>query len=286
MRRSSLRPFICAVAVAFGALHLHAQSITPPARPASLKFAVIGDFGTGDRAQYEVGERMWEAHASFPFDLVLALGDNMYGSQRSSDFVLKFERPFAALLEAGIRFQAALRNHDRPENRNYPAYHMGGERYYTFTRDGVRFVVLDTNMMEARQLEWADATLAAAAEPWKIVYFHHPLYSSGRRHGSNVELRVAIEPLLVRHGVPVVFAGHDHIYERFKPQHGVTHFVAGSGGKLRKGDAEPSPLSAAAFDRDQAFILVEIDGDQLRFRTISRGGVTVDSGVIARVPTT
>jgi hypothetical protein len=278
---------LCLVTAALVATSpLAAQKATLGGSADSLKFAVLGDFGTGDRPQYEIGERMWAAHAAFPFDLVLALGDNMYGSQRPKDFVNKFERPYAPLLEAGVVFQAVLGNHDRPENRNYPLYNMNGQRYYTFTRGNVRFVALDTNMLEPRQVEWADATLASATEPWKIVYFHHPLYSNGGRHGSNVELRVELEPLLVKYNVNVVFAGHEHIYERLKPQKGVTHFVAGSGGKLRKGDASPSPTSAAAFDQDQAFMLVEIEGDELRFQTISRTGATVDSGLIHRRPTT
>jgi hypothetical protein len=83
-----------------------------------------------------------------------------------------------------------------------------------------------------------------------------------------------------------VFTGHEHIYERTTPQKGVTHFVAGSGGQLRKGDVRRSAMTAAAFDQDQAFMLVEIAGDRLLFQTISRTGVTVDSGVIERRPTT
>lgn len=286
MCRRNTRAIVAAAAVIAAALQLQAQPIILKHAADSVKFAVLGDFGRGNREQYEIGEQMATAHATFPFDLVLALGDNMYGSQRPEDFVVKFERPYAALLAAGVRFQAALGNHDKPENREYLPYNMSGQRYYTFTRSHVRFVVLDTNIMEPRQLAWFEATLAAAIEPWKVVYFHHPLYSNGGRHGSNVELRVEIEPLLVKHGVRVVFAGHEHIYERLKAQKGVTHFVVGSGGSLRKGDARPSPTSAAAFDEDQAFMLVEIDGDELRFQTISRTGATVDSGMISRRPTT
>ena len=285
MRRFIVRPLLYVALAALAALQLHAQTVTF-GTPDSLKLAVLGDFGTGDRQQYDVADRMWEAHSTFPFDLVLALGDNMYGSQQPEDFVTKFERPYARLLQAGVRFQATLGNHDNPNNRNYAPYNMGGQRFYTFTHGQVRFVVMDTNMMEARQLEWAEETLATATEPWKIVYYHHPLYSNGGRHGSNVELRVAMEPILVKHGVRVTFAGHEHIYERIKPQKGITHFVAGSGGKLRKGDATPDPTSAAAFDQDQAFMLVEIDGDELRFKTISRTGQMVDTGVIERRPTT
>jgi hypothetical protein len=285
MRRILAICVMLAALTAPNAFELSAQEVSL-GRPGSLKFAVLGDFGTGDRPQFEVAERMWNARRAFPFDLVLALGDNMYGRQGPQDLKDKFELPYARLLQAGVIFHAALGNHDKPDNRHYGPFNMGGERYYTFVRPNVRFVVLDTNEMEPQQLAWLETTLATATEPWKIVYFHHPLYSDGRRHGSNVELRVLIEPLLVKYGVRVVFTGHEHIYERTTPQKGVTHFVAGSGGQLRKGGVRPSPLMAAAFDQDQAFMLVEIAGDQLFFQTISRLGATVDSGVIARRPTT
>jgi 3',5'-cyclic AMP phosphodiesterase CpdA len=287
MRRTLNRSLGSVVAIALLSLMTpSAQTLTATVSGDSLKFAVLGDFGTGERAQYEVADRLWAARASFPFDLIVALGDNMYGRQQPEDYVQKFERPYAQLLQAGVVFRAALGNHDRPENRDYPPYHMEGQRYYTYLRAGIRFVVLDTNMMDPKQLAWIDETLAAASEPWKIVYFHHPLYSDGGRHGSNVELRVLLEPLLVKHGVGVVFAGHEHIYERTTPQKGITHFIAGSGGQLRKGDVRRSAMTAAAFDQDQVFMLIEIAGEQLSFKAISRTGTVVDSGVIQRRPTT
>jgi calcineurin-like phosphoesterase family protein len=264
-----------------------AQDVTIGTRPGSLKFAVLGDAGTGERPQYEVGDRMWSARSAFAFDFVLLTGDNMYGRQLPEDFVTKFQKPYERLLGAGVRFYAALGNHDKPENRFYAPFNMNGERYYSFSpRADVRFVVLDTNLLDPKQLEWARETLVAAREPWKIAVFHHPIYSDGGRHGSNIELRVALEPLLVASGVEVVFTGHDHFYERIKPQKTVTHFVLGSGGQLRRGDVKRSALTAAAFDQDQSFMLVELAGDQLFFQTISRTGVTVDAGVIDRRPTT
>ena len=251
-------------------------------QPDSLKFAVLGDFGDGSRGQQDIARQMTAARAAFPFEFVLALGDNMYGSQTAADFAAKFEKPYQPLLQAGVRFFGTLGNHDNPENRFYPGFNMGGERFYTFVRGEVRFVVLDTTVLDPKQLAWAETTLRGAREPWKIVYFHHPLYSNGGRHGSNVELRVVLEPLLVRHGVSVVFAGHEHIYERLKPQKGITHFVQGSGGKLRKGDLQRTETTAAGFDQDQTFMLIEIAGDEMSFRTLSRTGAVVDSGVIGR----
>ena len=112
---------------------------------------------------------------------------------------------------------------------------MGGERYYTFNRRNARFFVLDSNQMDPKQLAWIDDALKQSQDEWKICYFHHPLYSDGGRHGPSVQLRVALEPLLVKYGVNLVFSGHDHIYERLTPQKGIAYFVAGSAGELRKG---------------------------------------------------
>jgi 3',5'-cyclic AMP phosphodiesterase CpdA len=212
------------------------------------------------------------------------LGDNMYGRQDPQDFVTKFERPYAALLQAGVLFYATLGNHDDQNNRFYKAFNMGGERYFTFVKKNVRFFVLDTNQLDPKQRAWFDEVLQRSDDQWRICYFHHPIYSDGGRHGSDVSLRVVLEPLLVKYGVDVVFSGHDHVYERLKPQKGITYFVSGSGGQLRRGDVRPSGLTAAYFDQDQSFMLVEVAGDEMFFEAVSRSGATVDSGVIHREP--
>lgn len=225
---------------------------------------------------------MTDAHAAFPFDLVIMLGDNMYGGQRPADFVKKFEQPYAALLSAGVKFQASLGNHDRPENVSYQLFNMNGARYYTYVRGNVRFFALDSTRMDAKQLAWLDTSLRDAREEWKIPYFHHPLYSNADRHGASVDLRVLLEPIFLRHGVNVVFSGHDHVYERLKPQKGIYYFVSGAAGQLRKGNMSPTAQTAAYFDQEQSFMLVEIAEANLYFQVISRSGKTVDSGVIQR----
>jgi hypothetical protein len=248
----------------------------------TVKFAVIGDGGTGLRPQYEIAARMAAARATFAFDLVLMLGDNFYGRQGPEELKQKFDRPYAPLLEAGVVFRAALGNHDDPDTRFYPPLNMNGERYYTFARGHVRFIAVDTNEVDQPQLRWLETTLENAPEPWKICYFHHPLYSSAGRHGSAVDLRVLLEPILVKHGVQAAWSGHDHAYERTRPQKGIHYFVSGSAGQLRRGDIRATTLTAASFDEDQSFMLVEVTDAELRFRTISRAGATVDAGVIRR----
>jgi len=261
---------------------LVAQTVRLPNRPDSVKFAAIGDNGTGDRPQYEVADQMTKLQSTFPFDLVIMLGDNMYGGQKPADFVKKFEEPYRTLLGRRVKFQASLGNHDRPENVGYELYNMNGQRYYTYVRKNVRFFALDTTLMDRKQLDWLDAGLKDSREDWKICYFHHPLYSNASRHGASVDVRLLLEPLFVKYGVNVVFSGHDHVYERLKPQQGIYYFVSGAAGQLRKGNMEPSDQTAASFDQDQSFMLVEVAGDEMFFESVSRTGRVVDSGLINR----
>jgi predicted MPP superfamily phosphohydrolase len=263
-----------------------AQGSPLPNVAGSLKFVVIGDNGTGDKPQYEVADQMVQLHKQFPFDLVLMMGDNFYGGQRPSDLEKKFGVPYKPLLDAGVKFQASLGNHDQIHTINYAPIGMNGQRYYTYARNNVRFFVLDTNALDQTQLTWLDNALRGAAETWKIAYFHHPLYGNGGRHGSAVDLRVRIEPLFLKYGVQVVFSGHDHVYERLKPQKGILYFVVGSSGQLRRGDLERAESTAAGFDQDRAFLACEIAGDKLYFQAISRTGATVDSGEYQRPTTT
>jgi predicted phosphodiesterase len=270
-----------------------AQELKLPLQDGSVRFAVMGDTGSASAEQAEVGEQMAAFHSKFPFAFVIMVGDNLYGgSFTPADYKSKFEGPYAALIAAKVKFYAALGNHDNSTERMYKDWNMGGERYYTFrvssggsSKVGVRFFALDTTYMDKPQLQWLESELQKSSSEWKIAFFHHPLYSSGRTHGSSLDLRAAMEPLFIKHGVNVVFAGHDHFYERIKPQHGIYHFVSGAGGSLRKGDINRGTgLSDAGFDTDYSFMLVEIAGADMYFQSISRTGATVDSGVVHHAP--
>jgi len=280
MRRAAL--FSSAALAALG-LSLSAQELTLPLKPNSVRFLVIGDTGTGEKPQYELAGKMVEYRQKFPFEFAIMLGDDLYGGDAPSDYESKFVRPYNALLEAGVVFYATLGNHDKPNERFYKSFNMNGQQYYTYKKGNVRFFVLDTNDMNPRQLAWLEKELQNSGSDWRICYFHHPLYSSGAFHGSSTELRLVLEPLFVKYGVQVVFAGHEHVYERVKPQKGVYYFTEGASGSLRKGNLRKTALTAAGYDQDRSFMLVEIAGDELYFQTISRTGQTVDSGAIPRV---
>ena len=256
-----------------------------PNWPGSLKFAILGDFGNGKKEQYQLGEQMTKLHAQFPFEMVITVGDNLYGSQGPRDFQRKFEVPYKALLDAKVKFYASLGNHDSRQQTKYAPFNMEGRTYYSFKApdQDVRFFALDSGYLEPEHLAWLERELQSASEAWKIPYFHHPLYSSAARHGSDVGRRKVLEPLFIKYGVSVVFAGHDHVYERTKPQNGIVHFVAGSGGQLRRGNLNRrSTITAVGYDAMQAFMAAEIWEDELTFNAISRTGQIVDSGVIQR----
>ncbi|MGE0865383.1 MAG: metallophosphoesterase [Vicinamibacterales bacterium] len=254
----------------------------PPVGKDSVKFLVLGDTGTGDRAQFDVAAQVWKSHQVFPYEFAIMLGDNLYGSERPQDYSRKFEQPYKLLLDAGIEFYASLGNHDDPNQVYYKPFNMGGKRHYSFQKKDVRFFALDSNYMDRGQQAWLEKELKSSNEKWKIAYFHHPIYSSGGRHGSELDLRAIVEPMFQAYGVNVVFAGHEHFYERLRPQKGIHYFTAGGSAKLRSGDIRVGPLTAKGFDTEQSYMVVEIDGDVMRFQTISRRGKVVDSGEIAR----
>jgi predicted MPP superfamily phosphohydrolase len=269
------------------------RTLTLPRKDGSVRLAVIGDMGRDSQGRSDVAKQVAAVHDEFPFDFAILLGDNVYGSDAPAEMAKRFEAPYKPLLDAGVVFHAVLGNHDNPTERFYALFNMGGERYYTFrasrggvsnlTLGGVRFFALDTGYLDQPQLDWLEKELSSSSSDWKIAFFHHPLYSSGKTHGSALESRAVLEPLFVKYGVSAAFSGHDHIYERVKPQKGgIVYWVAGGGGSLRTGDLRATDLTAKGFDRDYHFMIVEITGDDLYFQAISRTGATIDSGVLHR----
>ncbi|MEQ1757306.1 MAG: metallophosphoesterase [Vicinamibacterales bacterium] len=260
------------------------QELKLPNKEGSVKFAIIGDSGQPGSGQVAVANQMASWRMRYPFEFVLMMGDNLYGGERPKDYEKKFAAPYKALIDGGVKFYASLGNHDDAGQTNYKLFNMNGQKYYSFKpKDGVRFFAIDSNYVDPKQAEWLDKELAASGSEWKIAFFHHPLYSSGATHGSADLQRGLLEPVFLKYGVNVVFAGHEHFYERLKPQKGVAYFILGSSAKLRTGDLRKSELTAYGNDRDYAFILVEIAGDELFFQTINQKGATLDAGSIRRV---
>jgi predicted phosphodiesterase len=258
----------------------------------SIKFAVIGDSGRWSSEQRELAALMARVRQQYSFEFVLMLGDNIYeGPATRDDYLHKFEEPYAALLEAGVEFYAALGNHDDPEQIRYAPFHMNGERYYSFAppedalakiATRVEFFALDTTNPDQGQLQWLEERLGASRAQWKICFFHHPLYTTGRYQYVSYYYRRLLEPTLVRHGVDVVFSGHEHIYQRSQLEQGIQYFVSGGAGSVRTGDGSVSSTVVRNYSEDLHFVLVEIDRDTLHFQAMSRTGTTIDAGTLSK----
>jgi predicted phosphodiesterase len=270
------------------------NSLTLPNAERSIKFAIIGDSGRGTKEQHDVAAQMEAYRQRFDFKFVVMAGDNIYeGPATEEDYRLKFEEPYKPLLDAGVKFYAALGNHDDSNQVYYKPFNMGGNRYYTFvppvdpiTRwdTRVRFFALDSTYLDRTQSRWFEKETTESHAEWKIAFLHHPVYTSGRYTLAARGIRFALETAFVNGGVDVVFSGHEHIYERAEMQNGILYFVTGGAGSLREGDAKPSPMIARGYDRDYHFMLAEITDDGFYFQAINRLGMTIDSGVL-RKPT-
>ena len=264
------------------------QTPTPelrfPLKDGSVRWAVIGDNGTGTQPEQSVADQMQRYWTAVHFDFVTMDGDNIYYGHKPSDFQNKFEQPYKALLDEGVKFYACLGNHDDPKlEENYKPYNMGGNRYYSFRKGDVEFFVLDSNYMDPPQLAWLADKLKNSNAGWKIAYFHHPLFTDAKYHGPDVDLRKQLMPLFVQYGVNVVWSGHEHVYEHLKPQDGINFFLEGNSGELRFHNLrQPDDLDITGYDSDRTFMLVQVSGNQLDFQVVAASGQIVDSGSLTR----
>lgn len=247
-----------------------------------LRFISVADTGTGGEGQYAVAKAMTRYHSQNPFELAILAGDNIYNDGEIEKIGAVFERPYQLLLKQGVKFQACLGNHDiRTANGDpqvrYSGFNMQG-RYYTFRRDRVQFFALDTNHNAdwKNQLAWLERELSRSDAPWKVVFGHHQIYSSGH-YGLNQTLTQKLTPVFQKYGVQLYINGHDHNYERTRSIDGTTYLVCGAGAGTRPVGSSPwtehsaSQLSFAAF---------EVYGDRIVVSGIGTDRRVFDQGII------
>ena len=247
-----------------------------PNSPDAVTFAVIGDAGTGGRDQFRVAREMAETYKEQPFSLLLTAGDNVYGGDvvdRAPDVI---DKPYKPLFDAGVEFHPALGNHDVDDSDDLAETlsTLGiPHRYYYFTDGPVDFFALDSNRVDGPQIEWLRERLSCSDSLWQVVYFHHPLYSSGK-HGSDIGLRHALEPVLREGGADIVLTGHDHDYQRSTPQHGIVHVVTGGGSNVRSvGSGDFTAVSESVLH----FLLISVSGKGMDVQAIDVDGNVIDT---------
>ncbi len=244
-----------------------------------LRFVSVADTGTGTKQQYAVAKAMSHYHQENPFDLVVLAGDNIYNNGEIEKISEVFEQPYKPLLKQDVKFHACLGNHDiRTHNGDpqvrYPGFNMQG-RYYTFRRDRVQFFALDTNYNAdwKAQLAWLEQELSRSDAPWKVVFGHHQIYSSGY-YGLNEHFVKILTPIFKKYGVQLWINGHEHHYERTKPIDGTTYVSCGAGAETRPvRSSEWTAYSASKL----SFAAFEVYSDRMVMN-----GIGTDNGVFDR----
>jgi len=292
----------------FAATKTDISPYAPRLSDASLRFAVMGDAGTGTKAQFDVANQMTRWRTLLPFNSVLVLGDNVYQHGEPQYFFQRIFRPYRDLFAQGVKFYPVLGNHD--VNRGYGDMQLaywGVPPCYNFKLgpkgSDVEFWAIDTTVMapgesdcyvnnpfvacqrEARQMAWLEQSLAKSTASMKVVYGHYPLYSVGAdckdsRKGVQAVMAQKLVPLFQKYGVDAYMAGHEHHYEKPRMVNGVYYLVSGSGGKLdtpQRGGPEGNGLLKRLH-----FMLFEITPQGLAYRTISEQGQLLDTGLIPR----
>ena len=252
-----------------------------------LRFAVIGDYGQAGPEEARVAALVtrWRP------DFVITLGDNNYPAGEAAtidanigQYFHAFIAPYAGAYGAGAdrnRFFPNLGNHDLVTDGGAPYLDYfvlpGNERYYDVGWGNVHLFALDSDPSEpdgvtadSVQGAWLESRLKGAPERFRIVYMHHPPYSSGP-HGSNGYMQWPFREW----GADLILSGHDHDYERLEVD-GETYVVCGLGGADEYTFGDPQAGSMVRYMNQHGAGLVEIGADLLHFRFQAVNGAVID----------
>jgi hypothetical protein len=268
-----------------------------------LDFVVFGDSGAGSAAQFDVARQLDQRRP----DLMVHLGDIVYPHFSVGQTDTRCLSVYRDLLRTTPSF-FAWGNHDLyagpdpllaafrwPTNstplEQHTAEKTWPESYFSFDAGDAHFVVLfwpysyQYFMREGcPQLQWLEADLAATTKPWKFLFLHHPVNTSGGHRNDDYnwngipdrnEVAARLMPVAARHGVQMIFSGHDHNFERFHPSQGTHLIVSGGGGIILYGLVEKDPNSAF-FTPRWHFTEVHLRGDRLRMTATDHEGTVFD----------
>lgn len=132
----------------------------------------------------------------------------------------------------------------------------------------------------------ADFTDHASAR-WKMLMHHRPMWSSGARHGSSVQLQTAWGPVVDEHRLDLVLNGHEHQFEISKPltggvvqpsnATGTVYVVAGGAGAELYGFGTIGAWSEYTESTHSA-AMIRVSRDQLTLDPFRPDGTAIPAG--------
>ncbi len=248
------------------------RSAAPPTQTA-FSFVAFGD----TRTDHAAHSRVVSSILSLAPDLVLHTGDMVENGQEASQWTTFFDIERDLMRQAP--FYGVLGNHEHSSPLYFEAFHLpGNEHWYSFDYANAHFIGLEivhsaSYAPGSEQMLWLQNDLAQTRQRWKVVFFHIPPFSSGA-HGSDLQVRAALEPLFVQYGVDLVFNGHDHDYERSLAK-GIIYIVSGGGGAPLYTKVNSNPASVY-FTSTYHSVLVTVTGSLLTATAVRSDGVAFD----------
>jgi len=276
-------------------LRLALPEVVPPPK-GTIRFAVIGDYGSGSHHERDVAQMI----ESWKPDFIATLGDNNYpiGEAETIDgnigrFFHAYISPYKGSYGAGAtanRFFPIIghRDWDSPSGlQPYLEYFTlpGNERYYEFVRGPVHFFMLDTDEREpdgatvgSLQALWLERELKESRAPWKLVFAHHAPYTS---HAvPDIErMRWPFKAW----GADAVLSGFYHVYERLLVD-GLPHFVNGAGGLWISNFGQIDAHSLVRYREDFGAMLIDASQTHMVFRFVNRSGRIIDECALVKPP--
>ncbi len=243
-----------------------------------FRFAVYGDNQRGIPVHRRIAKDILISGA----EVVLHVGDYVQDGKKSEQWDEQFRLPARRLLEQTL-FLGVQGNHDKDSPRYYEILQPpGGKPRFKSTRDPVAFFGLDSNRRLAQQARWLDRKLADTGATWKVVFFHEaPYASSWPWPGGALKTRKHLLPVLEKHRVDLVFAGHIHNYERFHKE-GIPYIITGGGGDT---PAKPEQLKNPYLvwsAKKHHFITADVYPDRIEVLARDLAGVPFDGVIVEK----
>jgi predicted phosphodiesterase len=243
-------------------------------RPGIGDIVIFGDSQLNEDAQVRVVEAVRRCRPSAVFRVGDLVDDGNDPRQWKA-----FRRINTALLKE-TKYYPALGNHEKDSPlyfKEFPELH--NRRWYAVDHEGIHFIVLDSNSdlkPGSAQYRWFLSDLKRLPDriKFRIVIFHHPLFSAGERAQDEQNLREVLLSLFQRYRVCVVFTGHDHCYERLMVDD-ISFIITGGGGSRLIQRTQPSPHLIKLI-KEHHFCLLSREGDLLRVNVINVDGLVID----------